>query len=469
MTEDPNARWSVAAWSCAASTLFALLLACGSTPGRSGDILLITVDTLRPDHLGLYGYERTTSPEIDRWFAEAAIFERAYTTNAHTPPSVVSILTGQLPQEHGVRLFYQLLPEGVLLIPDRLPDGYQTVAFVSNVALTEEALGIASHFDHFDDRVDEKEPFRSVYERNARRTTNAALLWLTEHWDPERPLFLWVHYIDPHGPYRPPSGAAAAFQHEGHVPVQNKRILSYQREKGVEDALDYVDRYDEEIAYLDAQIGRLLDGYAKRHDPTAALMIFSADHGESMIEHERWFTHGYQVYEEIIRIPLMIRGPGVEGGRRRGVVSSIDLMPTILQFAGASAPGLAGKPLQRGPEKESSDRSVFAEGGSDLTLLRAAIQGDRKWVTRVRAGERHPTQHEYFDLADDPGETAPQEWAPDESAEGARELLGLIERDRDPGGRPESFREGVQLTAPKVAPRADQEAIERLRALGYVE
>ncbi|GAG03132.1 unnamed protein product, partial [marine sediment metagenome] len=269
-------------------------------------------------HLGLYGYERNTSPEIDRWFADAAIFERAYTTNAHTPPSVVSILTGQLPQEHGVRLFYQLLPEGVLLIPDRLPGSYQTAAFVSNVVLTEEALGIANRFDHFDDRVDEKEPLRSVYERNARRTTNAVLLWLAEHRDAERPLFLWVHYIDPHGPYRAPSGAAGSFQHEGRLPVENKRILNYQREKGVEDALDYVDRYDEEIAYVDAQIGRLLDGYAQRHDSAAALVIFSADHGESMIEHERWFTHGYQVYEEIIRIPLMIRGPGLEGGRRRG-------------------------------------------------------------------------------------------------------------------------------------------------------
>jgi arylsulfatase A-like enzyme len=151
------------------------------------------------------------------------------------------------------------------------------------------------------------------------------------------------------------------------------------------------------------------------------------------------------------------------------VVSVIDLMPTILEFAGASAPGLAGWPLQRGPEQESRNRTVFAEGGSGLTLLRAAIQGDRKWVTRVRGGKPEPTQHEFFDLANDPGETVPREWAPDESAKGARELLGLIGRDPDPGGRPEKFRKGVPLGAPKVAPRADREAIARLRALGYVE
>ncbi len=253
------------------------------------------------------------------------------------------------------------------------------------------------------------------------------------------------------------------------MPVQNQRILRYQREKGVKDALDYVDRYDEEIAYLDAQIGRLLDGYAQRQAPTAALMIFSADHGESMIEHERWFTHGYQVYEEIIRVPLMIRGPGVESGRREGLVSIIDLVPTILEFAGAPAHGLTGQPLQRNPKREASDRTVFAEGGSDLILLRAAIRGNRKWVTRVRAGKREPTRPQFFDLANDPGEMAPREWAPVDSPEGARELLALIERDPDPGGRPESFRKGVKLEAPKVAPRAAPEAIERLRALGYVE
>jgi len=198
-------------------------------------------------------------------------------------------------------------------------------------------------------------------------------------------------------------------------------------------------------------------------------MIFGADHGESMIEHERWFTHGYHVYEEIIRIPLMIRGPGVEGGRRQGLVSLIDLVPTVLEFAGVSASGLAGQPLQRSPEEHASERVVFAEGGRDRTLLRAAIQGEQKWVTRVRGGRREPTQPELFDLASDPGETAPREWAPDAAAGAAGELLELIERDPDPGGLPEAPREGVQIRAPKVAARADREAIERLRALGYVE
>jgi hypothetical protein len=151
------------------------------------------------------------------------------------------------------------------------------------------------------------------------------------------------------------------------------------------------------------------------------------------------------------------------------LASVIDVVPTILQFAGASARGLTGRPLQRGPGRDSGERIVFAEGGVGRTLLRAAIQGDRKWVARVQAGEREPAKHEFFDLGNDPGETAPQRWTPDESAAGARELLELIESDPDAGGYPKALRKGMQITAPKVAPRADREVIERLRALGYVE
>ena len=166
----------------------ALLALCACSSEPAGDILLITVDTLRPDHLGLYGYERATSPNIDRHFANAAIFERAYATSANTSPSVISILTGQLPHDHGVRKFYQLLSDDVQLVTDLLPDAYQTAAFVSNIVLTDEAMGIARYFDHYDDHVDERESTRKIFERSAQRTTDAALLWIAEHRDPERPL-----------------------------------------------------------------------------------------------------------------------------------------------------------------------------------------------------------------------------------------------------------------------------------------
>jgi arylsulfatase len=438
-------------------------------PQQTGDILLITVDTLRPDHLGLYGYERATSPHIDRHFADAAIFERAYATNASTSPSIVSILTGQLPHEHGVRKFYQLVSDDLRLVTDLLPASYQTAAFVSNMVLTDEAMGIGRYFDHFDDHVDEREPNRKIFERTASRTTNAALLWLAEHRDPERPLFLWVHYIDPHGPYGAPSTENASFAHEGFVAFGPKRIHSYQLEPGVDDALDYVDRYDEEVAYMDAAIGRLLAGYGAQREIDEALLIFSADHGESMIEHERWFTHGYQVYEEIIRVPLMIRGPGVEPGRRDGLVSGIDLAPTMLVFAGVRPDATSGGfALQRSADTSRS-RTVFAEGGGGNILIRAAIQGDKKWVAWTLAGQRKIRKREFYDLGTDSSELNPQAWNAVDSDGTPRALVDLFDRDPDPGGLPKSFEKGLRIDAPKVAPRADEETIERLRALGYVE
>ena len=449
-----------------ALALFAL---CACSPQPAGDILLITVDTLRPDHLGLYGYERATSPNVDRHFSDAAIFERAYATNAHTSPSVVSILTGQLPHDHGVRKFYQLVSDNAQLVTDLLPDAYQTAAFVSNIVLTDEAMGIARYFDHYDDYVEERESSRKVYERTASRTTDAALLWIAEHRDPERPLFLWVHYIDPHGPYRAPATETGSFDHEGFVAFEPEQILPYQLDPGVDDALTYVDRYDEEIVYMDVAVGRLLDGYAVQRDLDEALLIFAADHGESMIEHEHWFTHGYQVYEEIIRTPLMIRGPGVEPGRRDTPVSGIDLVPTILRFTGVQPDAaLDGVALQQ-RAAIPKDRIVFAEGDPGNHLLRAAIRGDQKWVARAEAGERQIQSRWYYDLGADPTEQDPQHWDPVDLEGVPRALTDLFDRDPDPGGLPQELRAGLRIDAPKVAPRADAEAIERLRALGYVE
>ncbi|MBW2578358.1 MAG: sulfatase [Deltaproteobacteria bacterium] len=447
----------------------ALFTLCACSPQPAGDILLITVDTLRPDHLGLYGYERAASPNIDHHFSDAAIFERAYATNANTSPSIASILTGQLPHEHGVRKFYQLVSDDVRLVTDLLPAAYQTAAFVSSIVLTDEAMGMARHFDHYDDHVDEVASNLRIFERKGSRTTDAALLWIAEHRDPERPLFLWMHYMDPHPPYQPPSPEYASFEHEGFVKFDRKRINPYQLEPGVDDALDYVDRYDEEIAHMDTAVGRLLTGYGVQRELDEALLIFVADHGESMLERERWFTHGYQVFEEIIRVPLMIRGPGVEPGRRDALVSGIDLVPTILHFAGARPDtALNGVALQQ-RTAIPKDRTVFAEGGGGKSLIRAAIRNDQKWVAKAGAGKKKTRSRWHFDLGADPAEQKPQPWDPSNPEEVARELIDLFDRDPDPGGLPKGFREGLRIDAPKVAPRADAETIERLRALGYVE
>lgn len=437
-----------------------------------GDILLVTIDTLRADHLGLYGYERPTSPQIDRLFRDSAVFERAYSTEANTSPSIVSLLTGLSPPEHRVRLLYQLLPEELQLLPELLPETYQSAAFVANVVLTDEAIGLANRFDHYDDQVDEKvfPPGQvKVYERSARGTTDAALAWLREKRDPDRPLFLWIHYIDPHQPYDAPAGAAPIFEHEDPIMVPARRLRIKAPRNAQVDGLDTVDAYDREIAYLDSEVGRFLTEYGAMNPLDDAMVVFTADHAESMMEHEFWFTHGYQVYEEIVRVPLLLRGPGVRPGRYTTLSSGIDIAPTLLRFAGVEPPAeWAGFDL-RAPERIAKNRVVFAEASYRLNSVghwRMAVQGSQKWIVGMKRGQRAIEERRFYDLEADPFELNPISWNPGEVAD---RLLELSESDPDPGGLPEAAKEGLRVQAPKVAPRATPEQLEQLRALGYVE
>lgn len=454
-------------WRVAAAALVGALAACGGSEPRPRDVVLITIDTLRADHLGIYGYPLETSPRIDEWFGSGRIFERSYSAEARTAPSVASLLSGRHPQDHGIRLFYQLAPEGLELIPDLLPEGYQTAAFVSNIVLTDEAMGIAEHFDHYDDFVSQRESKRVIFERNAERTNEAVLDWMRTERDPGRPLFLWVHYIDPHGPYRAPEDRPAEFEPAGERPIERERIARYMIEPGVKNGYEYVASYDEEIAYVDEHVGRLLDGLAGHLPLDDSLVVLTSDHGETMMEHERWFSHGFNVYESIMRVPLLVRGPGAAPGRIPHLVSGIDVAPTILKFAGAPVPaGWEGVDLLSGAGLDA-DRVVFAEAASKDKQWRAAIHGDRK-VRLTVTGERAVSDEVEYDLERDPGEVAGA--SPSEPGRAlVEELLTLVAADPDPAGVPAEYEKGTKLEHAKVDPRADDDALEALRALGYVE
>lgn len=442
-----------------------LAIALGACAAEPGDVLLITADTLRVDRVGLHGAERGTTTNLDRWFADGAIYDRSYATSAATPPSVISILSGRLPQEHRVRTFYQLLGDDVELLTDRLPPEYQTAAVVSNTVLTEEAVGMDGRFDFYDDYVDERESIRPVYERNAGRSTDVVLHWLRQRADPERPVFVWIHYIDPHGPYRPPSAWKRHFEHgRRRQYVEPERFPDYMRHPDIDDALTYIDHYDEEVAYLDHHVGRLLEGWRRLRSLDDTLVIFTSDHGETLTERDRWFQHGYHVYEEIVRVPLLLRGPGVAPGRRSVLASGIDVAPTILRFAGASVADLKGFDLRRGEIPE--DRAVFAESVTADHQWRAALVGTQKWVLGVAAADRRILVRRAFDLADDPEEQHPTPWR---EAPVADSLVALVESDPDPAGVPLLPRLGTLIDGPKLASGAPNESEERLRSLGYVE
>jgi len=434
-----------------------------SGPGRA-NILFICVDTLRADHVGLYGYARATTPHVDAFFGTARVFETAYATAPITTPSVVSALTGLYPHRHGVRLLMQrIAPEVGTVVDDLRRAGYQTAAVVSNAVLADEACGLGERFDFYDDDVEEREPFREeMFERRAARTTDAAIRWLVEDRRVDRPHFLWVHYIDPHGPYRPPADKPVDFSHEAPVPIDADRVPDYSREPGLADGQEYVDRYDEEIAYTDREVGRLLETYGALGLAQSAAVIFFSDHGESMLEHEHWFRHQMNVYEEMVRIPLAIRFHRLARGRVSVPVSNADLAPTVLDLAALPVPaGLDGRSLLGDIEP----RDIFCEGRADGGgLWRGLVRGRHKATARhgmsnvIRAARS-------FDLTADPGELHPISLEPDDPAWVM--LAELIAADPDPGGVPESYQEG-ELPGPGVARPSSPEMVQRLRSLGYV-
>ena len=435
--------------------------------GAAGpNILLICIDAMRPDHTSLYGYARDTTPRIKAVFGEAAVYERAYAPSALTPPSVIGMLSGQYPQNHGVRWLGQQLPDTTILISDPLRRaGYQTAAVVSNVVLSASACGLASRFDHFDAQVDAPP---DGYERDARRTTDAAVHWLHSIRTPQQSHLLYVHYADPNAPYEPPADGPADFTHER--PLPSELADRGGKPEGVVDVLEQVDAYDEEIAFVDQEVGRLLDEYRTLGLLDAAMVVLVADHGESLMEHDQGFGHGTGVYEETIRVPLAIRHKALKTARVSTPVSLVDLAPTLLQAAGLRTPsGMDGRSLLT----PGSPRAVFAEAGDrylpDPTAARngpwrrCVILGDRK-IVASSTPEGALGQPQAFELRADAKELNPLPVADNDPL--WRILADLAAADPGPNGRTSVARS--DLPGPGMAPPDDPAAIERLRTLEYV-
>jgi len=437
------------------------------------NILILCIDAMRPDHTSLHGYVRDTTPQLQSFFNEGTIFERAYAPAAITTPSVVGMLSGRYPQNSGVRLLCQKLPNTTILVSDHLRRaGYQTAAVVSNAVLTDAACGLSARFDHYDARLDETESNRAhIYERTAAKTTDAAVNWLHYKCAPDRPHLLYIHYIDPHGPYDPPADRPADFTHEKPQMIDMTGKGGGIHPEGEVDGLEMVDRYDEEIAYADQEAGRLLREYRGMGYLDDALVILCADHGEAMMEHDHWFAHGVYVYEEIIRVPLAIRYKNMPSGRIAAPVSLVDVAPTILEAVGLPVPeDLDGHSLLAPPET----RPLFAEarGNAGLkhddshngNLWRCLIRDHRKVTARI--GRSGPIREaNAYDLLADPGELAPQPAA--ETDPLYQTLVTFIQADPDPAGIPRNLVWG-DLPGPNVAPTTDPRTLDALRSLGYV-
>lgn len=456
----------------------AVTAACsGPEAGPAPRVILITCDTLRADHVGVYGYPRETTPNLDAFAREGIVFEEAYATSSATNPSMVSLFTGRMPDELGAteRNLRYLPAEASTLAEILSHAGIPTAAVVSNWVLRANSerpeAGVSQGFAHFDDDMKDPEPRDGKFERRAPGTTNAAIHWLEQR--PGDRFFLWVHYQDPHGPYTPPERLVRDFQRS----YRTKRLLrlnsinsglkgipKYQQLWKRRDAGFYSDRYDAEIRYFDEELGRLLGWLRDEGLYEDSLILFTADHGEALGEHDHWFSHGHALHRELVRVPFIIRYPegavrptvprDADGYRRAAVpVAHLDVWATVLEAFGL-------------PEVPSRGTSLFTVDLPPTRMLpqilyRPLEGGWRTYLAlsdgryRLLVTGRH---RGLYDIREDPGEQR-----------------NLARKRPDVVQRLESLYADFLAAVPKLElPEGPEmelegEALEAMRALGYVD
>ena len=371
-----------------------------SVPGHRAPLAIIyLVDTLRADHTGVYGYSRGTTPELDAFAEDAVVFEQAIMHSSWTKPSVASILTSRLPGQHRAVQLRDALDASNVTLGQRLDErGWATGAAIANSVI----YGAESRFDRGFDF------FAGLHGENDRRSklvnadvvVDAALGWTRSRQG--LPTLLYVHTMDPHVPYGPPPPFDRMFEPhptEDH-PARDPRT----------DYLEPLDRermiaqYDGEIAYGDREFGRFVRALKEAGVYDDALILFIADHGEEFLDHGRWL-HGRSVFDELIRVPLVVKLPGNRHAGRRvnGQVQGVDIVPTVLEAMQVPLPdGLVGLPLQRALEAEAPDRTALAEISHRGFVAYGVRSAQDKFVQRFS-----PDHDElYFDLQRDPAEQA---------------------------------------------------------------
>jgi arylsulfatase A-like enzyme len=407
--------------------------ACTRQEQRFDSVLLITLDTLRADHVSCYGPSPVSTPSLDALARRGARATRAWTPAPLTTPAHATILSGLYPPAHGVRTNARFrLPDEVTTLPEILHTrGVHTAAFVASFT-TAGLFGLSQGFEVYDDDMGNDPIGGRRAQRPGNEVTDRAIAWLAAN--AGRPFLLWVHLYDPHAPYEPPAEYGRRFPG---------------------------DPYSGEVAFADAQVGRLVAALDASGAAPRTAIVVAADHGEGLGTHGE-DLHGFLLYEEALRIPLLLVAPGriMPGSQLQEVASLVDLTPTILGILEVTTPGEVRSRLQGRDllAPQTVHPSLYAEtlypkeefGWSALYALR---EGDLKYV----AG---PTP-ELFDLAADAAETSNRS---DARVDDARRLAGAlrVEAARLAEGR-------AQLAAAAdLGKGPDAEAVARLESLGYV-
>ena len=449
----------------------------GTNQPRRPNVILISIDTLRADHLSCYGYSRKTSPRLDAFARQSVRFCKAFCQASWTLPSHMSIMTSQYPHVHGVEEGQDALPEGATTLAEVLSaKGYRTAAFVSWIYLARK-FGFAQGFDEFTELLPPPHMVDSTTQASikAEQFTDYAVRWL--HRDHAGPFFLFLHYFDPHLDYEPPPPYDREFDPDYRGNARGSFGWIQEYIKGVHRHLSRIDPrdlqyitalYDGEIRYTDTHLARLLEAIEATVGLDNTLVILTSDHGEEFDEHGSMEGHQWTLYDEVLHVPLIVHLPGgVEAGRVVTTpVQLIDIPSTILAWLGIEPPstfqGADRSHLLTGPTPPEEPNLVFGEicrfnrkqclRGPRYKLIHTDATGVNKRGIPVEGG------YELYDLQNDPKE---QDNIFDQESPVAKALIRLLEhymRSGAANGDPEQAYE-VQLSP---------DEIERLRSLGYV-
>jgi arylsulfatase A-like enzyme len=428
---------------------------------RRPDILFVTIDALRADHLSSYGYQQFTSPAIDAFARNAARFSNAIAQAPYTKASIASIMTGQYPSAHKTVTASVPFPETMTghlttapivtdLLPSSMPTlaealragGYQTLGFTANPFLIE-AFGFARGFDRFrfypgtDFARGERIVFEAV---DAARDA-----------DGRRPLFMWVHFMEPHSPYTPPPLTAGMFHVEGlpqPIPSQVS-IPGWLLPGSPRDLRQYVAAYDDDISAVDAAFDTLLRELRSMRGWRDTIVVLTADHGEQFLDHGGW-EHGSNLHDELIRVPLVIQAPSSLPGVIDAQVQLIDLFPTLLEMAGAPLPATSGRAI----EVLWNPKSPSHPAMSEIVGIQSTLREEGFKLIAFPTG-----QVQLFDLARDPHEKVDVAVANPARVHAMQTALDRM--------RAEALEAGRDVHA-EVVP-IDPDVARRLRALGYVQ
>ncbi len=462
----------------------------GSPETTRNNILLITIDTLRADHLSAYGYPRMTSPVLDSLAANGVRFDMPIVQWPKTGPSFASIFTSTYPKDNGiVRKIGTRLPDQFKMLAEVLKDqGYATRAVVANGAVASE-FNFNQGFDTYIESWKLTPPDEDTDPTGAAMINQLVATVLDSH-QPDQPLFLWVHYLDPHFPYEAPEPWTDKFANDelfdptqkvdvtDEKPRRQMMGIGHEQVLAGRDELDfYIARYDAEIAYVDSMIGELLEFLDQKGLMQDTLTVITSDHGESLGEHQYYFDHGRFSFQTCLRVPLIFHQPGVLDPRvDASPVELLALTPTLLEAAGVELENgvwMQGEslwPRLLGHEFETPERFAFSEAGYAVKplwqravtdgrykLIYAQDWGEQRWL----AGKDNPFS--LFDLQNDPGET---ENLVGQLEDQERRLKTALHRLwAEP-----PFEVGIEVVdSEEEHEEMDEETRRQLKALGYLQ